>query len=83
MLTREEFLEKYGNVEVKFDYYYKYEFMFVGEVNGTPIKVGIGGTADDIYRMDVSFDETSTVRALGPFKGECGEDSFFEIPDFY
>lgn len=83
MMTREEFLEKYGEVEVKFDYYYKYEFIFVGEVNGTPIKVSIGGTADGIYSMGVSAGETSTVSALGPYKGECGEDEFFDDPGFY
>lgn len=82
-LTREEFLKKYGEVEVKFSYYYKYEFVFKGEVDGSPIAVSIGGSADGIYGMDVSFDETSTVSALMPYKGECGEDNFFDFPDFY
>ena len=82
-MTREEFLQKYGDVEVKFDYYYKYEFVYKGDVDGVPISVSTGGTADEIYSMDVGTNDTAKISNLMPFKGTCGEDEFFEIPGYY
>lgn len=59
MLTNDEAIELYGDVELKFSSYYKYVFMFVGFAeDGARICVTYGGDADDIYRYDVDADET-------------------------
>jgi len=56
-MTCEEFVEKYGEEEVKFVSYYKYEFVFQNE----KLKVGCGG---DIYRLKVNT-EPIKVKELG------------------
>jgi hypothetical protein len=69
-MSRAEFLEKFGGVEVKFSSYYKYSFVFSGVTeDGTYVSVSIGGNADDIYRLDVSADSVETVVGLDPYQG--------------
>jgi len=58
-MTYEEFIEKYGDEEVKFVSYYKYDFVFESE----KLKVGCGGDRDDIYRLKVNT-EPIKVREL-------------------
>lgn len=52
-MTKEQFIEQYGEAKVVFAYYYKYSFSFSGEFEGKQIYVYVGGDADDIYRLDV------------------------------
>lgn len=77
-MTREEFYEKYKNVEFKFSSYYKYTFHFVGEYEGKCVTVGVGGNSDEIYRFEVSSDCTESIGSLQPYEGVCGEDSFYD-----
>lgn len=78
-MTREEFIAKYGEAKVKLTHYHKYTFYFGGEVDGVPISVGIGGEADEIYRMEVIAMKWETVASLDPHVGKCGSDEFFDI----
>ncbi len=68
-MKKEQILEKYGNVKLKFDSYYKYTFTFVGVADdGAQVSTSIGGDAEDIYRMEVSADCSETLIGLG---AEC------------
>ena len=49
-MTYDEFEEEYGEVEVSFSSYYKYQFTWT---NDDGLVVGYGGSADDIYRYNV------------------------------
>jgi hypothetical protein len=69
-LTKEQFIEKYGDVEMHFTSYYKYTFSFEGKTpNGETIKASVGGSADDIYRFEVCTGSNGTFSSLDP---ECG-----------
>lgn len=82
-LTRQEFLEKYGDVEVTFFSYYKYTFTFTGETpDGHEISVGYGGHSDDIYRYEVFSGETGTVSSIDPYQGSVYKDGTL-IDEFY
>jgi len=71
-ITRKEFFDKYGDVEVKFVGYYKYVFTYKGTApDGTIIVVGDGGDSSDIYKMDVNVDDAQTVKHLYPFQGSA------------
>ena len=60
-LTKEEVLEKFKDVELKFSRYYKYTFTFEGKCGDYTISMGIGGNAGDIYRYEVTADATETI----------------------
>lgn len=68
--NKEEFLAKYGDVKVQLDSYYKYAFTFhgskAGETSATrySIIVRIGGSADDIYRAEISAYKNYTIKEL-------------------
>jgi len=73
-LTREEFLERYGDEQVKFAYYYKYVFTFSGKTEaGNNISVSVGGDPDEIYRLEVANSGSDRVRDLNP---SCGSVDF-------
>jgi hypothetical protein len=76
-ITRDEFYEKYGDVEVTFSSYYKYTFEYAATLDdGKRIVVSYGGNSDEIYRHEVSSGSTEIISALGPYAGdvyECGE----------
>lgn len=44
------FLDSYGDEIVIFDFYWKYSFTFCS----SNVSVTIGGSSDDIYRLDVN-----------------------------
>ena len=48
-MTRQEFYEKYKDVEFTLNGYNKYVFTFVGDYNGQTVYVGVGGNSDSIY----------------------------------
>lgn len=65
-ITQEEFLEKYADVVVTFDHYYKFCFEFVGytsnDIDGLQITVSYGGNASDIYRFELNDGDTFKLR---------------------
>jgi len=64
-LTKEEFIEKYGDVLVEFDYYYKYLFHFKAKYNeNKTIYIDVGGNSDDIYRCEVVNNEVCKVKDI-------------------
>lgn len=64
-MSYEEFIEKYGDIEVTFSSYYKYYFRYSAVVeDGNELIVEIGGDADDIYRMTVGSNDSATIRDL-------------------
>ena len=64
-MNKEQILEKYGNEKVKFSSYYKYTFNFRGvAADGTEIHAGLGGSSDDIYKLDVTADKEETLNGL-------------------
>ena len=83
-ISRKEFVEKYGNVEVKFSHYYKYTFSFSGKTDdGANIHVSYGGNHDDIYRFSVDADRGLLIEDLYPNAGVVErngeqEDEFYE-----
>jgi len=81
-MTKEEFLEKYGEVVVKFDSYYKYTFTYKAILDdGSALLVSYGGNPDDIYRHEVSHDDVIQVSVLDPFAGEVYKNH--ELTEFF
>lgn len=52
-LEETEFLDKYGDLVVTFDYYRKYTFRFACDVEGQRLEVIYGGDDDLIYESDI------------------------------
>ena len=60
-----EIFEKYGDVELKFDNYYKNEFGYVGNTqDGEIVYASVGG--ESIYKLKVSRDKIETLKTLQP-----------------
>lgn len=78
-MTRQEFYEKYKDVEFYFSSYYKYTFNFKGECNGEIVTIGVGGQSDEIYRLEVAVGCKESIEYLQPYEGVCGEDSFYDF----
>jgi hypothetical protein len=68
-LSLEEFLEKYGEVRVKFSHYYKFCFHFEGEVEGTKVVVSVGGDSGSIYKEHIVAGRFYSVAELDPYYG--------------
>lgn len=82
-MTRQEFYEKYGNVNVIFASYYKYTFTYSAILpNGNLLTCGYGGTNEQIYRHEVVSGAGETINSLQPFEGYVFQDSK-EIEGFY
>ena len=65
MITKEDFFKKYGDTNMKFSHYYKYQFTYIGNAGwGLEVMVCVGGIADDIYRFEVSADEEVKLSSL-------------------
>lgn len=78
-MTRQEFYDKYKDVDFYFSSYYKYTFTFVGEYEGKIVSVGVGGNSDEIYRFEVGKDCRENILNLQPYEGTCGEDEFYDF----
>lgn len=75
-MTKDEFMEKYGDVEVTFARYHKYVFTYQADLgDGYLLIVNTGGDADDVYDDMVIADWPETVRSLEPFSGSMGVGS--------
>lgn len=82
-MTREEFHEKYGEVKMKFESYYKYTFTFQSTMpDGKIISCCVGGDGDGIYRFEVAADREETINELSPYSGEVIENGKI-IEGFY
>ena len=82
-MTKDEFLEQYGDVLVKFTSYYKYTFTFTGLMdNGYSILVRIGGSANDIYKTSVNADAELSVSNLYPDSGVVFDENGLEVDSF-
>lgn len=81
-MTRDEFLNKYGDVLVTFTDYYKYAFRFSADLDdGSRLVVEVGGDADEIYRMTVDT-KPHTARVLEPYAGSVYKDGEI-VESFY
>lgn len=82
-MTRAQFYEKYGNVSVRFVSYYKFTFTYGATLpDGKRLLCGYGGSADDIYRLEVNGDEQELVAGLEPYYGSV-YDGDTEVEGFY
>ena len=59
-ITKKEFFEKYGGIEMEFVSYYKYKFLYYNEEHD--LKVWFGDIDSDIYRS-----EFNAVEVLEPW----------------
>ncbi len=83
-MTSSEFYEKYGDVKVVFDYYYKYAFSYIGNTpEGHIIAVKYGGESDAIYRHEVSCGCEESISALMPYEGKVIDINGVTIDSFY
>ena len=82
-MTRSEFYNKYGDVEVTFSSYYKYTFNYTAVlVDGKLLTVGYGGSSDQIYRYNAYAGQTVKVKDLQPYNGSVYKDTE-EVESFY
>ena len=66
-MTNNEFIDKYKDIIVTFAHYYKYTFHYKGlTLAGDVITASVGGDASDIYRLDVTNNESFAIGALYP-----------------
>lgn len=66
-MNLQEIKERYGEVKLKFQSYYKYSFDFIGTTDkGEEITVAVGGNADDIYKLSVGASKEETINSLDP-----------------
>ena len=80
-MTKEEFIAKYGDVKVRFSNYYKYEFVFWGTLPNGRLVCSFGGEPDDIYKCEVTTEET-TVREIEPNYGKVYSEDGVELESF-
>ena len=79
-IEREEFYEKYKDVNFKFLSYYKFTFTYRGFTDdGEEVRIGVGGIADDIYRERVSADDVYSILYLMPYQGESDSVTFYDF----
>lgn len=80
-IEREEFYEKYKDVNFKFLSYYKFTFTYRGFTSdGEEVKIDVGGIADYIYRESVRADGVYSISFLMPYQGESDSVAFYESP---
>lgn len=83
-LTKNEMLQKYGDVELKFNYYYKYNFGFVANLgDNKTVNVNVGGSAEQIYTLDVDADEVYilsnlTIHSLELYENGIQIEEYFD-----
>lgn len=80
-IEREEFYEKYKDVNFKFLSYYKFTFTYRGFTDeGEEVKIDVGGIADYIYKESVRADGVYSISFLMPYQGESASVAFHESP---
>ena len=79
-IESEEFYEKYKDVKFKLLSYYKFTFTYHGFTDGgEEVKIGVGGTADDIYREMVYVSDVYSILDLMPYQGESDSVTFYDL----
>ena len=79
-IEREEFYEKYKDVNFKFLSYYKFTFTYRGFTSdGEEVKVDVGGVADYIYRESVRVSDVYSIEQLQPYQGESDSVTFYNF----
>tara|TARA_B100002019_G_C21054246_1_gene490766 strand:+ start:236 stop:538 length:303 start_codon:yes stop_codon:yes gene_type:complete len=65
-LTKEQFKEKYGNIQVSFLHYNNFTFTFHGsdEEENISISLSIGGNPEDIRHLDFNSEDNFFVKDL-------------------
>ena len=60
-MNQAELIEKYGDVKLKFNSYYKYTFTYTGLTDeGLTINVALGGDPSEIYTTVLVLEESLT-----------------------
>lgn len=78
-VSRNEFFDKYKDVEFKFSSYYKFTFTYRGFTeDGEEVTVSVGGNADDIYREQVEANVVEYIYDLCPYEGESDTMCFYD-----
>ena len=82
-MTKEEFIEKYGDVEVIFSSYYKFTFTYKSILeDGSIVFVDFGATSEEIYRHEVTSTGVRTIKSLSPYAGSVYKDGI-KVESFY
>lgn len=83
-MTKECFLELYGNEKLTFSNYYKYVFTFKCPLeNGNVLCCECGGSSEDIYRFGVNTDTEYNLYELDPFSGTIFDSDGGIVHSFY
>jgi len=88
MLTDEDVLERYGEIDLTFTSYYKYVFSYIGSAPaGVTIHADYGGDADDIYRHAVGNNDKQKVglpsESWNRLVIKKGDEIIYEYGGFY
>jgi hypothetical protein len=76
LLSEEEFMEKYGDVKVRFMSYQHFAFVYFAELEGGgEIEVIATCCAEDTYFHNIKKGESKTIRELQPIAGAVTDDS--------
>lgn len=82
-MSKEEFLEQYGSVKVKFSSYYKYVFYYAAILeDGSRLCCEVGGNSDDIYRHEVASEHEEAVSGLDIIDGNVKKEGV-TLANFY
>ena len=77
-IKREEFYEKYKDVNFKFLSYHRFTFTYRGFTSdGEEVKVDVGGIAEYIYKNRVCVSDTYNIEKLQPYQGESDSATFY------
>lgn len=64
-MSKHEFFDEYGDVEVSFGDYYKYIFSFYGDTEEDgKMKIDVGGDRETIYKYSVSASHSAPASAI-------------------
>lgn len=83
-MSKDEFIEEYGKIFVKFNNYYQCSFNFIGETNdGGYIIVTVGGNQEEINKMSIDAAAYMPISDLNPYSGYVFDKNELEVDSFY
>lgn len=83
-MTKEEFLEKYKDIDFYFYSYSKYVFTYKGKTaDGKDVCIHWFGNSDSVYEFDVLVDTPENIYNIDPYQGAVYDskeilDSFYD-----